>query len=154
MCVVVLVEFTDEEGYGRYLDLHESYERYINLKGVHRIDYITYLSTFDKMFDIPKEKKNAAYRDYLSNLIEYMEGYLGRIKPLLDQQEELAKVDHSVTHFDALSHTHIRSYSVTHCYSFSHIHIISYTTQSFTMIHLGALTHTVTQTLMNHSLTH
>lgn len=92
--VVVLVDFTDEEGYGRYLDLHESYERYINLKGVQRMDYVTYLSNFDKMFELPKEKKNAVYRDYLSNLIEYMEGYMSRIKPLLDMQDELNKVVH------------------------------------------------------------
>lgn len=30
----VPVEFTDEEGYGKYLDLHECYEKYINLKGI------------------------------------------------------------------------------------------------------------------------
>ena len=29
-----LVEFSDEEGYGRYLDLHECFEKYVNLKGV------------------------------------------------------------------------------------------------------------------------
>ena len=29
-----VVEYTDEEGYGKYLDLHECYEKYINLKGV------------------------------------------------------------------------------------------------------------------------
>ncbi|KAH1012528.1 hypothetical protein HUJ05_011673 [Dendroctonus ponderosae] len=29
-----LVEFTDEEGYGKFLDLHECYEKYINLKGI------------------------------------------------------------------------------------------------------------------------
>lgn len=29
-----LVEFTDEEGYGKYLDMHECYEKYINLKGI------------------------------------------------------------------------------------------------------------------------
>lgn len=29
-----LVDFTDEEGYGKYLDLHECYEKYINLRGV------------------------------------------------------------------------------------------------------------------------
>lgn len=29
-----MVEFSDEEGYGKYLDLHECYEKYINLKGV------------------------------------------------------------------------------------------------------------------------
>lgn len=34
------VEFTDEEGYGKYLDLHECYEKYINLKGIEVI-YIT-----------------------------------------------------------------------------------------------------------------
>lgn len=28
------MEFTDEEGYGRYLDLHDCYLKYINLKGV------------------------------------------------------------------------------------------------------------------------
>lgn len=28
------MEFTDEEGYGKYLDLHECYEKYINLKGI------------------------------------------------------------------------------------------------------------------------
>lgn len=29
-----LIEFSDEEGYGKYLDLHECYEKYINLKGI------------------------------------------------------------------------------------------------------------------------
>jgi Pre-mRNA-splicing factor SF3A3, of SF3a complex, Prp9 len=28
------VEFTDEEGYGKYLDLHENYVKFINLKGI------------------------------------------------------------------------------------------------------------------------
>jgi hypothetical protein len=29
-----LAEFTDEEGYGKYLDLHQCYEKFINLKGI------------------------------------------------------------------------------------------------------------------------
>ncbi len=29
-----MVDFSDEEGYGKYLDLHECYVKYINLKGV------------------------------------------------------------------------------------------------------------------------
>lgn len=29
-----LIEFTDEEGYGKFLDLHEHYQKYLNLKGV------------------------------------------------------------------------------------------------------------------------
>jgi len=31
---VDLVEFTDEEGYGKYLDLHEVYDKFLNLRGV------------------------------------------------------------------------------------------------------------------------
>lgn len=29
-----LVEFTDEEGYGKYLDLHEVYDKFLNLRGI------------------------------------------------------------------------------------------------------------------------
>lgn len=36
-----LVEFTDEEGYGKYLDLNECYEKYINLKGI-EVSRVTY----------------------------------------------------------------------------------------------------------------
>lgn len=39
-----IVEFTDEEGYGKYLDLHECYEKFINLKGIevkYRMKYTT-----------------------------------------------------------------------------------------------------------------
>ena len=38
-----LAEFTDEEGCGRYLDLHEAYTHFINLKGMEHMDYLTYL---------------------------------------------------------------------------------------------------------------
>ena len=31
---VDFVEFTDEEGYGKYLDLHEVYDKFLNLRGV------------------------------------------------------------------------------------------------------------------------
>jgi len=32
--LIDMVEFSDEEGYGKYLDLHECYEKFINLKGI------------------------------------------------------------------------------------------------------------------------
>lgn len=86
-----LVDFTDEEGYGKYLDLHECYEKYINLKGIEKTDYITYLSTFDHLFDIPKDRKNAEYRRYVECLLEYLMEFLGRVKPLLDMNKELTE---------------------------------------------------------------
>jgi len=88
-----LVELTDEESYGKYLDLHECYELYINLKGIEKIDYIGYLSIFDQLFNIPKEKKNASYKFYLNTLLSYLEGYCLRIRPLMDMPEEMHKVN-------------------------------------------------------------
>lgn len=29
-----MVEFTDEEGYGRFLDMHTLYDKYVNIKGI------------------------------------------------------------------------------------------------------------------------
>lgn len=85
-----LVEFTDEEGYGKYLDLHECYEKYVNLKGIEKVDYISYLSSFDHLFDISRERKNADYRKYVEALLEYLLNYIVRVKPLHDMDAELA----------------------------------------------------------------
>lgn len=37
---LALASFTDEEGYGRFLDLHQSYEVYLNVKGLEVIIFI------------------------------------------------------------------------------------------------------------------
>ena len=85
----VLVEFSDEEGFGKYLDLHEAYNLFINLKGVEHIDYLTFLSSFDRLFEIPKERKNHEYKKYLNKVLDYVYGFLQRTKPLLDLEKEL-----------------------------------------------------------------
>ncbi|RMX46004.1 hypothetical protein pdam_00002086 [Pocillopora damicornis] len=87
-----VVEFTDEEGYGKYLDLHELYDKFLNLRGVERIDYLTYLETFDRLFDIAKEKKNPEYRRYIEALLDYLYDYTHRVLPLYDLEGELEKV--------------------------------------------------------------
>uniref|UniRef100_A0A2K6PIP9 Splicing factor 3a subunit 3 n=1 Tax=Rhinopithecus roxellana TaxID=61622 RepID=A0A2K6PIP9_RHIRO len=87
-----LVEFTDEEGCGRYLDLHDCYLKYINLKASEKMDYITYLSIFDQLFDIPKERKNAECKTYLEMLLENLQDYTDRVKPLQDQNELFGKI--------------------------------------------------------------
>uniref|UniRef100_A0A2K5NKR3 Matrin-type domain-containing protein n=1 Tax=Cercocebus atys TaxID=9531 RepID=A0A2K5NKR3_CERAT len=87
-----LVEFTDEEGCGRYLDLHDCYLKYINLKASEKMDYITYPSIFDQLFDMPKERKNAECKTYLEMLLEYLQDYIDRVKPLQDQNELFGKI--------------------------------------------------------------
>ena len=90
---VNLVDFSDEEGYGKFLDLNECFQKYLNIKGIERIDYLHYLTTFDQLFDISKERKsNQDYRDYLSSLHEYLYEYCLKVKPLLDMNEIMEKV--------------------------------------------------------------
>lgn len=90
-----VVRFTDEEGYGRFLDMHILHEQYVNLKGVSRIDYINYLSKFDHLHEISKEKtkKTGAYKSYISALKDYLDDFMHRAKPLVDIDEELAIAD-------------------------------------------------------------
>uniref|UniRef100_A0A1B0GDF2 Matrin-type domain-containing protein n=1 Tax=Glossina morsitans morsitans TaxID=37546 RepID=A0A1B0GDF2_GLOMM len=68
-----LVEFTDEEGGGRYLDLNECYDMYLNLRGV--------------------ERKNKDYKKYLEVLNGYLHNFIVRIQPLLDLENEVLKVE-------------------------------------------------------------
>ena len=88
-----MAEFSDEEGYGKFLDLHECYDKFVNLKGVDKIDYVTYLSSFDRLFDISKEKKGSEYRIYIRMLLEYLFDFTKRVKPLLDINTEMQEVN-------------------------------------------------------------
>lgn len=86
------VDFTDEEGYGHFLDLHECYNKYINLKGFEKIDYISYLNTFDQLYEIPKDKKLSEYVKYLQMLLDYLRDYCSRVTPLVDFEELSANI--------------------------------------------------------------
>ena len=89
----VMVDFTGEESYGKYLDLHECYEKYVNLKGVDKqTDYVTYLTVFDRLYEcVPKEKKGNDYKNYLRMLLDYLFDFTRRVKPLLDLSEEISE---------------------------------------------------------------
>ena len=84
-----LVEFTDEESYGKFLDLNEHFNMYLNLKNIvgnnaPKVDYLSYLNNFDHLYSIPKNKKfSADYQEYLESLLGYLEGFIRRIKPLM-----------------------------------------------------------------------
>lgn len=45
---------------------------------------MTYLTIFDCLFDIPRDKKNFEYRTYLQSLVDYLVDYVARVKPLMD----------------------------------------------------------------------
>lgn len=88
-----LVDFTDEESYGKFLDLNEHFNLYVNLKAIvgtnaAKIDYLSYLNNFDHFYEIPKHKKfTSDYQKYLESLLEYLESYIVRVKPLLPLKE-------------------------------------------------------------------
>lgn len=80
-----LVDFTDEEGYGRFFDLNQCFNLYLNVKGLRKLDYLTYLHTFDRLYEIPKERKlQADYRRYLDSLLSYLSEFCYKVKPLFN----------------------------------------------------------------------
>ncbi|XP_053207953.1 splicing factor 3A subunit 3-like [Panonychus citri] len=88
-----LVDFTAEEGYGKFLDLNDCFLKYRNLKGIEKINYLKYLSQFDNLFDIPKDRKmTTEYKQYLESLLDYLMDYCSRVKPLLDLEDQVKQI--------------------------------------------------------------
>jgi splicing factor 3A subunit 3 len=89
-----LIDFSDEEGYGRFLDMNECFQLFCNIKSIPKTNYLSYLSSFDKMYEIPKSVKNTSdYRNYIQSLHDYLYDFLSRIKPLLPLDEILDKYE-------------------------------------------------------------
>ena len=57
-----------------------------------KTDYVTYLTVFDRLFDIPKDKKGSEFRAYLGMLLDYLYDFTKRVQPLLDLNTELEDV--------------------------------------------------------------
>ncbi|KAJ1970747.1 Pre-mRNA-splicing factor sap61, partial [Dimargaris xerosporica] len=87
--------FSGEESMGKYLDLYEQFEQYVNLKGVPKLDYLQYLGELDNFASIPPASKTQAYRDYLTSLARYLEGYFNRALPLFNLQALQSRVETS-----------------------------------------------------------
>lgn len=69
VCITAMVRFSDEEGFGKYLDLHEQHTMFLNLYNVfgERPQYLAYLTKFDKLAHVPKSSKNnGLYRKYVT----------------------------------------------------------------------------------------
>ncbi|EPX74369.1 U2 snRNP-associated protein sap61 [Schizosaccharomyces octosporus yFS286] len=76
--------FRGEEMYGRFMDLNELYDEFVNLKGIQPISYLEYLSKLDDFNLVPKSEKNHSYVSYLRHLYEYLFSFFQRTHPLKD----------------------------------------------------------------------
>ncbi|KAI0981404.1 hypothetical protein GJ496_002054 [Pomphorhynchus laevis] len=82
-----LVAFTDEECWGRCLDLTNLHQQYIQLaKQDPPMDYITYINKYNYLFELFTQKHKlsmySAYKNYLNNMIEYLSDFVFRAQPL------------------------------------------------------------------------
>ena len=97
----LIVKFTDEEGFGRYLDLHQAYANFLNLpnaiqNGSKPLSYLKYLENYDKLYKMDeKVRESKEYREkYLIPLHDYLIDFVRRAIPMLNIEMELAKADH------------------------------------------------------------
>ncbi|KAJ9679827.1 hypothetical protein PVL29_021669 [Vitis rotundifolia] len=87
------IEFRGEEAFGRYLDLHELYNEYINSKFGEHIEYSAYVDVFSEPQKIPRKLKlTRQYREYLENLLEYLIYFFERTEPLQDLDRIFTKL--------------------------------------------------------------
>ena len=84
------VEFTDEEAYGRYLDLNKCHEAFLQVVKNEEVkpNYLNFLQNFHLFSSISRDRKlNQAYKVYVEELLDYFRDYSRRAKPLFDHKE-------------------------------------------------------------------
>ena len=88
--------FSGEEAFGRYLDMHELYNEYINTKfGDPYIGYSAFLDAFPQIHvNTPSgQKLRRQYRDYLQRVLDYLTSFFERTEPLQDLGRILSEVE-------------------------------------------------------------
>ncbi|CAO2171029.1 unnamed protein product [Urochloa humidicola] len=89
-----VIEFTGEEAFGRYLDLHELYNEFINSKFGTPIEYSAYVGCFSQTEKISQShKRTRQYREYLEHILEYLTSFLYRTEPLQDVEKIFSKLE-------------------------------------------------------------
>ena len=95
--------FSGEEAFGRFLDLTQLHEDFLNVPhNQKRITYIQYLQVFDQ-FTPPylalkrADKRTDQYFKYVGRLGDYLEGFLLRTKPLDDLDKTFATIEEEFT---------------------------------------------------------
>lgn len=90
--LLIVPQFTGEEKYGRYLDLHQFHHRYLNFKWVtKKIDYYTFLDKFFKFK--PKQQYTQEYIQYLQELFDYLISFLQRSQPFINLDKMLKEAE-------------------------------------------------------------
>ena len=106
--------FTNEENFGKCLDLHELYHEYINIPNIFnndnkyknininsnnflvkenmneiaKFDYLNYLKNLDNFKNIPTNVKNTdEYIKYIKHLTQYLKSFFVKIYPLVNFNE-------------------------------------------------------------------
>ncbi|EAQ86405.1 hypothetical protein CHGG_07658 [Chaetomium globosum CBS 148.51] len=79
--------FSGEEAYGRFFDLHNCHDAYLNLPNAKRLGYMQYLEVFDNFqpgYGGVKrvDKLTDPYFKYLGGLMGYLESFMRRTRPL------------------------------------------------------------------------
>ncbi|KAL5219292.1 hypothetical protein ABZP36_019976 [Zizania latifolia] len=88
------IEFTGEEAFGRYLDLHELYNEFINSKFGTPMEYSAFVGTFSQVEKIAHSLKTSRqYREYLEHILEYLTSFLYHTEPLQDIEKIFAKLE-------------------------------------------------------------
>eukprot|EP00246_Nothoceros_aenigmaticus_P004024 TRINITY_DN1531_c0_g1_i2.p1 TRINITY_DN1531_c0_g1~~TRINITY_DN1531_c0_g1_i2.p1 ORF type:complete len:334 (-),score=64.33 TRINITY_DN1531_c0_g1_i2:850-1776(-) len=88
------IEFSGEESYGRYLDLHDLHNRFMNSKFGHQLEYSAFLNEFPQTHRIHRNQKhNKAYSEYIAALTDYLLSFFYRTQPLQDISRIFAKVE-------------------------------------------------------------
>lgn len=85
--------FSGDEAYGRYLDLHELHNTFVNAKFGRQLDYLTYLQQLSYFSEVPPTQRCAPqYLQYLERLVAYLSGFFQRTQPLADLGKQMDKV--------------------------------------------------------------
>jgi splicing factor 3A subunit 3 len=84
--------FSGEEAYGQFFDLHSCHESYLNLPNAKRLGYMQYLEVFDNFqpgYGGVKraDKLTDQYFKYLGEVMEYLESFMRRTRPLENLDE-------------------------------------------------------------------
>ncbi|KAL3898355.1 MAG: hypothetical protein SGPRY_012857 [Prymnesium sp.] len=86
--------FTGEEGEGKYVDMHDIHEMYLNLKGVPKLDYCSYLKSCTDLQKIDTTTASGgAYARYLEALRACWRSFLERTQPLMPLDSMLADAE-------------------------------------------------------------